>query len=63
MGVDKYQNDGDSRTSGPGFGVTVHPSSLSQPLRWRSPKVVFVNSMSDIFTRRSPLPSSETCLT
>ncbi|WP_307835832.1 DUF5131 family protein [Phycicoccus sonneratiae] len=49
MGVQKYQNDGDPRTSGPGFGVTVHPAALDQPLRWRSPRVVFVNSMSDLF--------------
>lgn len=49
MGAEKYQNDGDPRTSGPGFGITVHPRSLSQPYRWRTPKVVFVNSMSDLF--------------
>ena len=49
MGVAKYQNDGDPRTSGPGFGVTVHPAALEQPRKWRSPKVVFVNSMSDLF--------------
>ena len=24
MGQAKYQNDGDPRTSGPGFGLTVH---------------------------------------
>lgn len=55
MGAEKYQNDGDPRTSGPGFGVTVHPSSLNQPRKWRSPKVVFVNSMSDLFHARVPL--------
>lgn len=49
MGAEKYQNDGDPRTSGPGFGVTVHPKALEQPYRWRTPKVVFVNSMSDLF--------------
>ena len=26
MGAEKYQNDGDPRTSGPGFGVTIHPA-------------------------------------
>ncbi len=26
MGAPKYQNDGDPRTSGPGFGVTIHPA-------------------------------------
>lgn len=49
MGVAKYQNDGDSRTSGPGFGVTSHPSALEIPYSWRQPRVVFVNSMSDLF--------------
>lgn len=49
MGAEKYQNDGDPRTSGPGFAVTMHPGALDQPLRWRSPRVVFVNSMSDLF--------------
>ena len=56
MGVEKYQNDGDPRTSGPGFGVTVHPKALDQPRRWRAPKVVFVNSMSDLFHAKVPLP-------
>ncbi|NMF29243.1 DUF5131 family protein [Cellulosimicrobium aquatile] len=49
MGAEKYQNDGDARTSGPGFAVTMHPDALRQPLRWRSPRMVFVNSMSDLF--------------
>jgi protein gp37 len=48
MGSAKYQNDGDPRTSGPGFGVTVHEDALSEPLRWRKPRRVFVNSMSDV---------------
>jgi protein gp37 len=48
MGQPKYQNDGDPRTSGPGFGVTVHPSALSLPLDWRGSRTVFVNSMSDL---------------
>jgi len=48
MGQAKYQRDGDPRTSGPGFGVTVHEDALAEPLRWRTPRKVFVNSMSDI---------------
>jgi protein gp37 len=48
MGSSKYQIDGDPRTSGPGFGVTVHPSVIDEPLGWRTPRKVFVNSMSDI---------------
>ncbi|WP_167476149.1 DUF5131 family protein [Nocardia arthritidis] len=55
MGVVKYQNDGDPRTSGPGFGVTVHPNSLAVPGRWRAPRIVFVNSMSDLFHAKVPL--------
>ena len=55
MGVEKYQNDGDPRTSGPGFGVTLHPGALSQPLTWRGSKVVFVNSMSDLFHAKVPI--------
>ncbi len=47
MGAPKYQNDGDPRTSGPGFGVTIHPE-LRSPYGWREPRVVFVNSMSDL---------------
>ncbi len=54
MGQIKYQNDGDPRTSGPGFGLTVHPGSLDEPLRWRKPTTVFVNSMSDLFHARVP---------
>lgn len=49
MGAEKYQNDGDSRTSGPGFGVTLHPDTLLVPYSWRQPRIVFVNSMSDLF--------------
>jgi protein gp37 len=29
--------------------IRVHPESLEEPLRWRSPRLVFVNSMSDLF--------------
>jgi protein gp37 len=54
MGQPKYQNDGDPRTSGPGFGVTVHPAALDIPRRWRQPRLVFVNSMSDLFHARVP---------
>lgn len=49
MGSAKYQNDGDPRTSGPGFALTEHPDTLDAPLRWRKPRKVFVNSMSDLF--------------
>lgn len=49
MGVEAYQKDGREDTSGPGFGLTMHPSRLDQPLRWTRPRKVFVNSMSDLF--------------
>ncbi len=49
MGQAKYQNDGDPRTSGPGFKLTIHPDALDIPYRWRAPRVIFVNSMSDLF--------------
>ncbi len=55
MGAPKYQADGDPRTSGPGFGVTVHPDALLAPYGWRQPRTVFVNSMSDLFHARVPL--------
>jgi protein gp37 len=54
MGNPKYQVDGDSRTSGPGFGVQVHEDALDVPRRWATPRVVFVNSMSDLFHARVP---------
>jgi len=55
MGAVKYQQDGDPRTSGPGFGVSIHPEALDEPYRWRTPRVVFVNSMSDLFHAKVPL--------
>lgn len=55
IGAEKCQNDGDPRTSGPGFGVTVHPNVLLAPYSWRQPRIVFVNSMSDLFHAKVPL--------
>ncbi len=54
MGNAKYQIDGDPRTSGPGFGVAIHPDALDVPRRWKQPRVVFVNSMSDLFHAQVP---------
>jgi protein gp37 len=54
MGQPRYQRDGDPRTSGPGFGVTLHPDKLGEPLRWRKPRMVFANSMSDLFHEAIP---------
>lgn len=46
MGVHQYRN---------AFQVTLQPSTLELPLRWRKPRVVFVNSMSDLFHPDVPL--------
>ncbi|MGH3656696.1 MAG: phage Gp37/Gp68 family protein [Micromonosporaceae bacterium] len=54
MGSTKYQRDGDPGTSGPGFGLTAHPDTLEVPLRWSTPRRVFVNSMSDLFHAEVP---------
>lgn len=49
MGSPKYREDGNPKTSGPGFGLTLHPDALDLPRRWRESKLIFVNSMSDLF--------------
>ena len=54
-GHPKYQVDGHPATSGPGFAVTTHPDTLTAPYSWRTPRRVFVNSMSDLFHARVPL--------
>lgn len=46
MGVDKYENN---------FKLTIHPDALEIPYTWKKPKVVFVNSMSDLFHKDVPL--------
>src|SRR4029079_8820877 len=35
--------------------VLLRPERLEQPLRWRRPRVIFVNSMSDLFHENIPL--------
>jgi protein gp37 len=37
-----------------GFRLTLHEHMLEVPLRWKKPRVVFVNSMSDLFHKDSP---------
>ena len=37
-----------------GFDLTLRPGRLEQPLRWRRPRRIFVNSMSDLFHRDVP---------
>lgn len=55
MGQARYQSDGDPRTSGPGFGITLHRDLVDLPRRWRKPRHVFVGSMSDLFHARVPV--------
>jgi protein gp37 len=38
-----------------GENVVLHDARLGQPLRWRRPRMVFVNSMSDLFHELVPL--------
>lgn len=37
-----------------GFDLRLWPARLEQPLRWRRPRTIFVNSMSDLFHERIP---------
>jgi protein gp37 len=37
-----------------GFDLTLRPHKLNEPLSWRSPKRIFVNSMSDLFHKEVP---------
>jgi protein gp37 len=37
-----------------GFDLTLRPERLRQPLEWRKPKLIFVNSMSDLFHEDVP---------
>ena len=46
MGVDSYRD---------GFAVRLQPHALDKPLRWRKPRTIFVNSMSDLFHENVPL--------
>jgi protein gp37 len=37
-----------------GFDLTLRPARLRQPIEWRKPKMIFVNSMSDLFHKDIP---------
>ncbi len=37
-----------------GFDLTLRPARLEQPLSWRRPRMIFVNSMSDLFHKGVP---------
>lgn len=46
MGQEKYKDN---------FEVKIHPQTLNIPYKWKKPRVVFVNSMSDLFHEKIPL--------
>ena len=46
MGLEKYCN---------GFELAMHEDALEIPFSWKKPKLVFVNSMSDLFHKDIPL--------
>ncbi|MEM9886325.1 MAG: phage Gp37/Gp68 family protein [Bacteroidota bacterium] len=46
MGLEKYKDN---------FKVRIHPDALKTPYTWKKPKIVFVNSMSDLFHEKIPL--------
>jgi protein gp37 len=55
MGLEKYVRARDGgKGSGPAFGVTLHHEVLDEPRHWRKPRLVFVNSMSDLFHEEVP---------
>jgi len=37
-----------------GFKVTLHPHLINEPYKWKKPRMVFVNSMSDLFHKDIP---------
>jgi protein gp37 len=45
MGQERYQN---------GFKLTLHPQAIEEPYHWRRPRIIFVNSMSDLFHEKIP---------
>lgn len=46
MGLERYRNE---------FQVTLHPDLIDLPTRWKKPRMVFVNSMSDLFHEQIPI--------
>jgi protein gp37 len=52
MGQDRYRN---------AFELTLQPDALEAPLRWRASRVIFVNSMSDLFHKDVPTEYIQRC--
>lgn len=45
MGMNRYRN---------GFGVTLQQDQIDLPRKWKAPRLIFVNSMSDLFHEKVP---------
>lgn len=52
MGQERYRN---------GFKLTIQPDVLQVPLKWKQPRTIFVNSMSDLFHVDVPLDYIRKC--
>ena len=52
MGQNNYRN---------GFAVTCHPQMLDLPKRWKKPRLIFVNSMGDLFHEQVPMEFVQQC--
>jgi protein gp37 len=52
MGQGRYHN---------GFRVTLQPDVLDLPLHWKRPRMIFVNSMSDLFHKDVPTTFISKC--
>jgi len=52
MGLDKYKKD---------FEYSEHLHDISLPLKWKKPKKIFVNSMSDLFHEKSTMEFVAEC--
>jgi protein gp37 len=52
MGQERYRN---------GFRLTLQPDALQIPLKWKKPRVIFVNSMSDLFHVDVPIAYIQQC--
>src|ERR1035438_5440534 len=46
LAQDKYKD---------GFKLTLHPEALNEPYKWKKSKVIFVNSMGDLFHKDIPI--------
>lgn len=52
MGQERYRD---------GFKLTLQPDVVELPLKWKTPKMIFVNSMSDLFHKNVPLEYIQRC--